>query len=190
MNPDHGGEDAGGGGAAIPPGAGRGLRFHLEAGDLDAMDGLRAEDFGLPAGFADEPFFLQANMAVRIGLNETALTRAMAAGRFEQAEEIILERGGGQAANADPDYLNDGALAATPLMLALTGRSGSYQPRHLRLARLLVDRGASVNLRIPNHDLETASESPLELLTTFYLNLIKVFGENGEGRTQPATAAQ
>ena len=189
MNPE-------GGGAVIPPGAGRGLRIHLEAGDLDAMDGLRAEDFGL-AGFPDEPLFLQANMAARIGLNETALTRAMAAGRFDQAEEIILERGGNVGAGGgpgagggDPDYLNDGAHAATPLMLALTGRSGSYQPRHLRLARLLVERGASVNLRIPNHDLETASESPLELLTSFYLSLIKVFGENGEGRRVPITAAQ
>ena len=25
---------------AVPPGAGRGLRLHLAAGDLDAMDGL------------------------------------------------------------------------------------------------------------------------------------------------------
>lgn len=50
------------------------------------------------------------------------------------------------------------------------------------MARLLVRRGANVNLRIPNHDLETASESPLEHLVNFYLSLLKTF--RGGGRQQ------
>ena len=132
----------------------------------------------LPAG-------LHNAFHARIGLNETALTRAMARGDFDEAERLAL-------ASTDPEYLNDGAHAATPLALALTGRSASYcgQPRHLRLARVLVERGASVNLRIPNHDLETASESPLELLVTFYLSLLKVFPQaRHQGQTAAAAAA-
>ncbi len=91
------------------------------------------------------------------------------------------------------DFLDDGAHAATPLSLALTGRSASHsgRPRNLRLARLLVERGANVNLRIPDRDLETASESPLELLVTFYLSLLRVFapGPPPPAAQQPARDA-
>ena len=66
---------------------------------------------------------------------------------------------------------DDGAHAATPLSLALTGghrrQGGSSgglihgagsggsvgQPRNLRIARMLVRRGANVNLRIPDRDM-------------------------------------
>ncbi len=171
----------------VPPGAGRGLRFHLEAGDLDAMDGLLIDRDDANVVnvdlFALGPYL---PAAARIGLNETPLTRAMASGQFALAEELV------QVA-VDPEYLNDGAHAATPMTLALRGRSASYsgQPRNLKLAKLLAEKGANVNLRIPNHDLETASESPLELLTTFYLSLLKIFpgGQetNGEERSSMAT---
>jgi hypothetical protein len=169
----------------VPPGAGRGLRFHLEVGDLDAIDGLvdlpggdRFDLGGLQQHLDD--LLVPPNFAARIGLHETPLTRAMSRGEFDLAEALIMESANG---NADPEYLNDGAHSATPLTLALTGRS-SYlgQPRNLRLARLVAERGGNVNLRIPNHDLETASESPLELLTTFYLSLLKSFHASAADR--------
>ena len=159
------------------------LQFHLDAGNLDAIDGLFDNDD------EDEQIFRRLQIephphhhhhdyhhhhhqqiAFRIGLNETPLTKAISSARFDHAEKLI-EAIAEAAANdeaAAADYLNEGAHAATPLTLCLKGRSGGI-PRHLRMAKLLVEKGANVNLRIPNHDLETASESPLELLTNFYL---------------------
>ena len=61
------------------------------------------------------------------------------------------------------------ALSATPLNIVLTGRSSFFhQSRNLKLAFLLMQKGANPNLRIPNHDLESASESPLEMLLRYY----------------------
>lgn len=116
-------------------------------------------------------------MRARIGLNETALTRALGRGDFALAERIIEEA-------TDPEFLNDGALAATPLNIVLSGRSSFFhQPRNLKLAQLLLQRGANANLRIPNHDMESASEAPLELLLRYYLRLLEVFGGPGHCRT-------
>lgn len=118
---------------------------------------------------------LPPGFRARIGLNETGLTRALARGDFTIAEKIIEE-------TTDIEYLNDGALAATPLNMVLTGRSSFFhQSRNLKLALLLMTRGANPNLRIPNHDMETASESPLELLLRYYLKLTEVFGLPGSG---------
>jgi len=135
------------------------------------LHGLPLDDFedlemlvNLPAGFR-----------ARIGLNETGLTRALARGDFTVAEKLIEEA-------SDPEYLNDGALAATPLNIVLTGRSSFFhQSRNLKLAQLLLVRGANPNLRIPNHDMETASESPIEMLLRYYLKLTEVFGLPGSG---------
>ena len=124
---------------------------------------------------------LPAGFRARIGLNETTLTRALARGEFSEAESIILDA-------TDPEFLNDGALAATPLNMVLTGRSSYYhQSRNLKLARLLLEKGANPNLRIPNHDMESASQSPLELLLRYYLKLIQVFGLPGSCRTSYST---
>jgi len=133
-------------------------------------------------GFGDE-FDLLVNLPpgfrARIGLNETSLTKSLARGDFTLAEKIIEE-------TTDPEFLNDGALAATPLNMVLTGRSSFFhQSRNLKLAQLLLARGANPNLRIPNHDLETASESPLELLLSYYLKLVEVFGLPGSGQCRP-----
>ena len=118
---------------------------------------------------------LPAGFRARIGLNETGLTRALARGDFTLAEKLIEEA-------SDPEYLNDGALAATPLNIVLTGRSSFFhQSRNLKLAQLLLVRGANPNLRIPNHDMETASESPIEMLLRYYLKLTEVFGLPGSG---------
>jgi len=116
-------------------------------------------------------------MRARIGLNETTLTRALGRGDFALAERIIEEA-------TDPEFLNDGALAATPLNIVLSGRSSFFhQPRNLKLALLLLLRGANPNLRIPNHDMESASEAPLELLLRYYLRMLEVFGGPGQCRT-------
>lgn len=137
-----------------------GLQLHVLPEELDDFDML----VNLPAGFR-----------ARIGLNETSLTRALGRGDFALAEKIIEEA-------TDPEFLNDGALSATPLNMVLTGRSSFFhQSRNLKLAHILMQRGANSNLRIPNHDLESASESPLELLLRYYLKLIEVFGVPGSG---------
>ena len=52
---------------------------------------------------------------------------------------------------------------------------------NLKLAHLLVERGANTNLRIPSHDMESASSAPLELLLRYYNRLAEVFGLEGEG---------
>jgi len=137
-----------------------GLQLHVLPDELDDFDML----VNLPAGFR-----------ARIGLNETTLTRALARGDFAMAEKIIEEA-------TDPEFLNDGALSATPLNMVLTGRSSFFhQSRNLKLAHILMQRGANPNLRIPNHDMESASESPLELLLRYYLKLTEVFGVPGSG---------
>ena len=89
-----------------PPGRGL-LRFHLRVGDLDAIDGLvdfpgaeprfepvvgganalHLDDLLLPGGLAVIP----PNFAARIGLNETPLTRAIAAGEFDIAETLVRQ---------------------------------------------------------------------------------------------------
>jgi len=138
-----------------------GLQLHVLPEELDDFDML----VNLPAGFR-----------ARIGLNETTLTRALARGDFALAEKIIEEA-------TDIEFLNDGALSATPLNMVLTGRSSFFhQSRNLKLAHLLMQKGANPNLRIPNHDMESASESPLELLLRYYLKLIEVFGVPGSGQ--------
>eukprot|EP00092_Neocalanus_flemingeri_P007283 GFUD01007865.1.p1 GENE.GFUD01007865.1~~GFUD01007865.1.p1 ORF type:complete len:1241 (-),score=282.81 GFUD01007865.1:403-4125(-) len=138
-----------------------GLQLHVLPEELDDFDML----VNLPAGFR-----------ARIGLNETTLTRALARGDFAMAEKIIEEA-------TDIEFLNDGALSATPLNMVLTGRSSFFhQSRNLKLAHILLQRGANPNLRIPNHDMESASESPLELLLRYYLKLIEVFGVPGSGQ--------
>ena len=84
----------------------------------------------------------------------------MSRGESTEAEKII-------EAVTDPEILNDGALSATPLNIVLTGRSSFFhQSRNLKLAYLLMQKGANPNLRIPNHDEESVSESPLEMFTT------------------------
>lgn len=172
-----------------PPRHPRGsLQFHLDVGDLDVIDGLVDVDelghYPAPPVAQNNAFLaLPGNFAARIGLNETSLTKAISAGDFAHAEDII-------SGSLDPEFLNDGAHTATPLALVLTGRSAFCgMPRNLYLAKLLVEKGANVNLRIPNHDLETASESPMELLINFYLALLKNFQEEEKAEVMSMTMA-
>lgn len=62
--------------------------------------------------------------------------------------------------------------------------------RNLRIAKLLLEKGGNPNLRIPNHDMESANESPLELLLCYYLRLIHVFGLPGTGVTSTPSRAE
>ena len=106
----------------------------------------------------------------QIGLNDTPLTRALAMGDFDLAESIIMTIN-------DPEYLNDGEHSDTPLNIALDGRSTYVgKPRNLKIARLLVERGVDANFRVPDNDLGFGqSESPIERLVTYYLDLLKIF---------------
>ena len=119
------------------------------------------------------PVAVPANFAARLGLHETDLTRALIAGDFSLAERIISRE------TEDVDFLNDGVHSATPLNLALGGRASfGGNPRNLKIVKMLVEKGANVNLRIPHHDLENASESPFELLVALYLALLKMFASD------------
>ena len=119
------------------------------------------------------PVAVPANFAARLGLHETDLTRALIAGDFALAERIISTQ------TDDVDFLNDGVHSATPLNLALGGRASfGGNPRNLKIVKMLVEKGANVNLRIPHHDLENASESPLELLVALYLALLRMFASD------------
>ena len=147
------------------------------AASLEGADG--SDEYG--GGGADEeddelvylPVAVPANFAARLGLNETDLTRALIAGNFPLAERLISRE------TNDADYLNDGVHSATPLNLALGGRASfGGNPRNLKIVNMLVAKGANVNLRIPHHDLENASESPLELLVALYLALLKMFASD------------
>ena len=62
--------------------------------------------------------------------------------------------------------------------------------RNLRIAKLLLEKGGNPNLRIPNHDMESANESPLELLLCYYLRLIDVFGLHGKGAVSTQSSAE
>ena len=123
-------------------------------------------------GNSPPPVHLNREVA-QIGLNDTPLTRSLAMGDFDLAESIIMTIN-------DPEYLNDGEHADTPLNIALDGRSTYVgKPRNLKIARLLVERGADANFRVPDNDLGFGqSESPIERLLIFYLDLLKMFKVN------------
>lgn len=97
----------------------------------------------------------------QFGINETPLTIAIENGNFTTAEEIIL-------ATADPTHLNDGPYEKIPLHMVLTNNHHTDQSRNLRIAKLLVEKGANANLRIPYGDMDRASPSPFEELVVYY----------------------
>ncbi|CAG2212213.1 unnamed protein product [Mytilus edulis] len=92
---------------------------------------------------------------VEFGINETSLTRALESGSY-------------------------GCYQRTPLFICLCGtdeEQTKVRPRHLYLAKLLVERGVNVNLRVPTTYFGSEYEGPgktaLELLTDFYNDLTK-----------------
>ncbi|XP_071135639.1 uncharacterized protein [Mytilus edulis] len=110
---------------------------------------------------------------VEFGINETSLTRALESGSYGAAERLIRE-------NINPSYLDEGCYQRTPLFICLCGtdeEQTKVRPRHLYLAKLLVERGVNVNLRVPTTYFGSEYEGPgktaLELLTDFYNDLTK-----------------
>ncbi|CAG5123761.1 unnamed protein product [Candidula unifasciata] len=110
---------------------------------------------------------------VEFGMNDTALTRALEDGNYATAERLILE-----CPNAS--YLDDGCYQRTPLYICLCGVDEYHERvavRNFHLARLLIERGANVNHRVPvtNFGSEYISpgKSSLELLIDFYIELTR-----------------
>lgn len=97
----------------------------------------------------------------QIGVHETALTTVIGYGEFKAAEQII------ESTN-DPTFLNDGRYENIPLHMVLTNNHYNDRCRNLKLARLLVQKGASPNLRIPYGDMSESSPSPFEELVVYY----------------------
>ncbi|TRY64672.1 hypothetical protein TCAL_15074, partial [Tigriopus californicus] len=100
-----------------------------------------------------------------MAVNQSALTRAIGNQDFEMAERLI-------ATATDPEFLNAGRGANIPLNLMILGRERDYLDwdgltRHFGLVRLLLERGADVNLRNHLPYFETDAESPLEFLLAF-----------------------
>jgi hypothetical protein len=62
-----------------------------------------------------------------------------------------------------------GPFEKIPLVLVLSSEVEFRQfPRHLRLARLLVEGGADPNIRIPQSEWQGASPSPMEYVWALY----------------------
>lgn len=97
----------------------------------------------------------------QFGIHETPLTTVISYGEFKAAEQII-------EATSDPTFLNDGRYENIPLHMVLTNNHYTKRCRNLKLARLLVQKGASPNLRIPYGDMDGASPSPFEELVVYY----------------------
>ncbi|XP_045615341.1 uncharacterized protein [Procambarus clarkii] len=110
----------------------------------------------------------------QFGINETPLTVAIECGNFKDAEEIIQ-------ATSDPSFLNDGQYERFPLHMVLTNNHyHTEQSRNLKIAKLLVQKGANPNLRIPYEDLDRASPSPFEELVVYHEVLKSYVDGNSE----------
>eukprot|EP00095_Tigriopus_kingsejongensis_P000506 maker-scaffold367_size194084-snap-gene-0.47 protein:Tk00506 transcript:maker-scaffold367_size194084-snap-gene-0.47-mRNA-1 annotation:"hypothetical protein L798_04728" len=167
------------------------LQRQLDLLELDQIDGLLESPpaGGPPPG--DPAHAPRVRFGAIMALNQSALTRAIGLQDLVEAERLIREA-------SDPDTLNAGRGAEIPLNLLLLGRDKEYldgagHSRHLGLARLLLERGADVNLRIHLPYYETDAESPLEFLLAFYIrgrlaweqgqvdtDLLLTIGLNGE----------
>ncbi|GLH07238.1 Uncharacterized protein GBIM_12748 [Gryllus bimaculatus] len=101
---------------------------------------------------------------VQVGINDTPLTVALVKGDYKTAEKLIME-------NFEDGYLDEGPFEKIPLALVLSGDHAISTTRHLRLAKLLVERGANANLRIPQAEWQGASPSPMEYLVDLYMRV-------------------
>lgn len=111
---------------------------------------------------------------VQFGFNDTALTRALESGNYVLSERLIRE-------TTNPSSLDEGCYQRTPLYICLCGLDTEEtrpRPRNLYLARLLIERGANVNYRVPTtyfgSEYSGPGKTPLELLVDFYIELTGV----------------
>lgn len=116
---------------------------------------------------------------VEFGFNDTALTRALESGNYTAAERIIRETN-------NPSSLNEGCYQRTPLFICLCGLDSEekrVKPRNLFLAKLLVERGANVNYRVPTTffgcEYMGPGKTALELLVDFYIDLTRYGNTQG-----------
>lgn len=108
---------------------------------------------------------------VEFGINDTPLTRALENGNYASAERLILEC-------TNPSYLDEGCYQRIPLNICLCGVDQDAErvtTRNLYLARLLIERGANINLRVPvtyyGCEFLSPGKSCLELLVDYYVDL-------------------
>ncbi|KAK6171501.1 hypothetical protein SNE40_019678 [Patella caerulea] len=105
---------------------------------------------------------------VEFGINDTQLTRALEQGNYASAERFILD-------NSQPSYLDEGCYQRTPLYICLCGVDEDAERvtcRNLYLAKLMIERGADVNYRVPvtfyGCEFLGPGKTCLELLVDFY----------------------
>ncbi|ESO85757.1 hypothetical protein LOTGIDRAFT_235723 [Lottia gigantea] len=105
---------------------------------------------------------------VEFGINDTQLTRALEQGNYASAERYILE-------NSQSSYLDEGCYQRTPLFICLCGIAEDgdrVKCRNFYLAKLMLERGADVNYRVPvtfyGCEYLGPGKTCLELLIDFY----------------------
>lgn len=110
---------------------------------------------------------------VEFGINDTDLTRALENGNYASAERLILDC-------TNPSYLDEGCYQRTPLNICLCGVDQDGErvtARNLHLARLLIERGANLNHRVPvmyfGSEFVSPGKTCLELLTDYYVDLTR-----------------
>ena len=133
---------------------------------------VEEEDPGNERVFAEAAFVPQPPIGMgRLNLHLARIPAAMVRQQFCEAERLIRI--------SDPETLNEGRGAETPLNLALLGRDDrAYldtrgKMRNLFIAKLLLERGANVNFRAHLPLYEADAESPLEFLLALYLRALK-----------------
>ncbi|XP_013399804.1 uncharacterized protein LOC106165962 [Lingula anatina] len=105
---------------------------------------------------------------VEFGINETELTQALELQHYSRAEQLIRN-------TSSASYLDEGCYQRIPLYISLCGQSidgVSNIPVNLYIAKLLIEYGANVNLRIPETyygcEYVGPGKTVLELLVDMY----------------------
>ncbi|KAK7107611.1 uncharacterized protein [Littorina saxatilis] len=112
---------------------------------------------------------------VEFGINDTPLTRALENGNYASAERIILDC-------VNPSCLDEGCYQRIPLHICLCGVDQDAErvtARNLYLARILIERGANINHRVPlffGSEYLSPGKSCVQLLTDYYVDLTRTNG--------------
>ncbi|KXJ22774.1 uncharacterized protein LOC110251807 [Exaiptasia diaphana] len=124
-----------------------------------------------------------AQFNVVFGFNQTPLTEALESRNFNHALGIIESRSG--------SCLDEGYYRRIPLYIVLSGENscfdGKVLPVHLKIARLLIEKGADPMLRIPEFlgaEYIGPGRSPLECIVDLY-NSITSYGTSSNDTMPP-----